>query len=88
MFSKFRLQEMSPAVLQQLKTPSFNIWLFKEEELIHLIRYMFVEFNLLDSCGISNQVFWDFMQTVRHSYNKNPFHNFQHCFCVTQMVRQ
>lgn len=24
--------------------------------------------------------------TVESSYRANPFHNFRHCFCVTQMM--
>jgi len=24
---------------------------------------------------------------VQENYRDNPFHNFRHCFCVTQMVR-
>ncbi len=27
-----------------------------------------------------------FQVTVRNHYRENPFHNFRHCFCVTQMM--
>ena len=28
-----------------------------------------------------------FQVSIQQNYRNNPFHNFRHCFCVTQMVR-
>jgi hypothetical protein len=72
--------------LDQLKTTSLDMWKFSEEELMYLLTYMFEEFGLYKEFNIDRIVMVNFLSTVREMYNNNPFHNFLHCFCVTQMV--
>lgn len=31
-------------------------------------------------------LFFPFQLKVKSCYRDNPFHNFRHCFCVTQMM--
>ncbi|KAI8923466.1 hypothetical protein BC831DRAFT_471002 [Entophlyctis helioformis] len=79
-------QSMSKDVYEQMKLPTLDIWLFRETELIHLIAHMFVEFDLIATFQINEQTLYNFLNVVKNTYNRNPFHNFQHCFCVTQMM--
>ncbi|KAH6562683.1 hypothetical protein BASA50_003018 [Batrachochytrium salamandrivorans] len=73
-------------VLEQMKKPTFDIWLFQETELIHLIAHMFTEFGLIETFQIDKERLYMFLTVIKSTYNRNPFHNFQHCFCVTQMM--
>jgi hypothetical protein len=72
-------------VTEQLKTPTFDVWKWSTVELIGLFQVMFQEFNLFGRFNIEPVVFRRFLTAVSHAYNDNPFHNFKHCFCVTQM---
>jgi high affinity cGMP-specific 3',5'-cyclic phosphodiesterase 9 len=73
-------------VLDELKTTSLDMWKFTEEELMYLIPEMFDEFGLFEEFNLDRVVMINFLSTVKEMYNRNPFHNFSHCFCVTQMV--
>lgn len=72
--------------IEQLKTTSMDMWKYSELELMYLLSCMFDEFGLLQEFNISRDVLIRFLNMIRDSYNDNPFHNFKHCFCVTQMV--
>ena len=90
-----RIRPMDPAdrqtfpadVLEALKWPTFDIWKWSDEELVYLMEAMFDRFGLFEQFKINKDVFEHFMRHVQYAYNDNPFHNFKHCFCVTQMVR-
>ncbi|KAL2918761.1 3',5'-cyclic-nucleotide phosphodiesterase [Polyrhizophydium stewartii] len=77
---------ISNEVFEQMKAPTFDIWMFRESELIHLMMHMFAEFDLIKTFQIDEQTLYTFLWVVKSTYNRNPFHNFQHCFCVTQMM--
>ncbi|KAJ3248279.1 hypothetical protein HDU78_001285 [Chytriomyces hyalinus] len=76
----------SSTVLNHLKHPTFNIWDYNEVELIGLMENMFVEMDLVDTFKMDMDVVRAFLARVSVTYNQNPFHNFKHCFCVTQMM--
>eukprot|EP00842_Homolaphlyctis_polyrhiza_P002920 jgi/Hompol1/3629/HPOL_003309-RA len=78
--------QMSREIYEQMKKPTFDIWLFRESELIHLLAQMYEEFGLIKTFNISIEKLHSFLHMIKHMYNKNPFHNFQHCFCVSQMM--
>ncbi len=78
---------VSSDILEQLKKPSFDVWKFKETELIFILIEIFRDFGLTETFKIDRPTLIRFLQMVKRSYNPNPFHNFRHCFCVTQMVR-
>lgn len=80
------VSSVAKVVYEQLKTPAFDVWQFSEAELIHLMKSMFSEFNLIKTFQIDETVLDRFLNIVRTTYNQNPFHNFLHCFCVTQMM--
>ncbi|KAJ3005941.1 High affinity cAMP-specific and IBMX-insensitive 3',5'-cyclic phosphodiesterase 9A [Thoreauomyces humboldtii] len=74
------------SVTEELKNPTFDIWKWEEPEMADLLIHMFTEFGLIEHFKISETVLGQFLECVRSSYNINPFHNFRHCFCVTQMM--
>ncbi|XP_071552829.1 uncharacterized protein Pde9 isoform X2 [Panulirus ornatus] len=88
-FSKFR--EICDAVVEEetqklLRLPSFNNWAWEDWEMLLLLQHMYNDLGLMAKFGIETEVLRDFMCRVYHCYNQVPFHNFQHAFCVTQMM--
>ena len=77
---------VKPEILEEIKKPTFDVWKYKENELIYIILEMFKDLGLLDTFKIDRPTLIRFLAAVKRSYNPNPFHNFRHCFCVTQMV--
>jgi len=73
-------------VADHLKKPTFDIWQWKENGMISLLEHMFIELKLLDHYNINFDTLDNFLHCCKLCYNKNPFHNFLHCFCVTQMM--
>lgn len=78
--------EFSDKVLDTMKTTRMDMWAYSERELVFLMAHMFSEFNLIEEFQIDTTVLFTFLNLVKDCYNKNPFHNFHHGFCVTQMV--
>jgi high affinity cGMP-specific 3',5'-cyclic phosphodiesterase 9 len=74
------------SVYADLAKSSFDVWKYTEEDLIHFMGQMFVTMGLVEHFSIDENLLRNFLMTVRNLYNKNPFHNFKHAFCVTQMV--
>ncbi|KND02075.1 uncharacterized protein SPPG_02578 [Spizellomyces punctatus DAOM BR117] len=72
--------------IKYLKTPTFDPWQWQENEMLALLEFMFVELGVVDEFKIDIPVLRKFLQAVKDGYNANPFHNFRHCFCVTQMM--
>jgi len=73
-------------ISDHLKKPTFDIWQWKENGMISLLEHMFIELKLLDHFKINFDTLDNFLHCCKLCYNKNPFHNFIHCFCVTQMM--
>ncbi|KAI8847899.1 hypothetical protein BC829DRAFT_395376 [Chytridium lagenaria] len=70
----------------ELKHPSFDMWDWDENEMIGLMEHMFTDLGLIDDFNIDRPTLRRFIGAIRESYNHNPFHNFRHCFSVTQMA--
>lgn len=51
-----------------------------------LLTVMFSDLDFLTAFHIETRVLQSFLVEVYCHYNNIPFHNFQHCFCVTQMM--
>jgi hypothetical protein len=77
---------ISPETAEWLKSPTFNNWEFEDNELVHLIIHMYQELGIMEEFQISIDTLYNFVSKVRDHYNHNPFHNFKHGFCVTQMA--
>lgn len=52
-----------------------------------LLQVMFTDLDFLTDLHIELDVLQNFLFEVYCHYNSIPFHNFRHCFCVTQMVQ-
>ncbi|KAI9095822.1 high affinity cGMP-specific 3',5'-cyclic phosphodiesterase 9A-like protein [Phlyctochytrium arcticum] len=72
--------------INQLKTPNFDPWLWQENEMLALFEFMFGELGLIEAFGIEVPTLRRFLQAIKDGYNNNPFHNFRHSFCVSQMM--
>ncbi|EDO40948.1 predicted protein, partial [Nematostella vectensis] len=73
--------------LQFLKKPSFNIWHWGPNEMVRLLEYMYHDLDLVSEFKINVNVLRRFLMCIQANYRNNPFHNFSHCFCVTQMAK-
>ncbi|CAH3119914.1 unnamed protein product [Pocillopora meandrina] len=77
---------LSQTTVEQLKEPIFNIWHWEPNEMLSLMEHMYQELGLIDDFGINSVVLRRFLVSIQQNYRNNPFHNFRHCFCVTQMM--
>lgn len=69
-----------------LRMPTFDNWQWEDEEILLLLQQMYVDLDLLKKFDIDLNVLRKFLCQVYMNYNEVPFHNFQHCFTVSQMV--
>jgi high affinity cGMP-specific 3',5'-cyclic phosphodiesterase 9 len=82
----FPKYQLTPETIEYLKQPNFDIWQWGSNEMIHLLEHMYYELNLVQEFNINPAVLRAWLWTVQENYRNNPFHNFRHCFCVTQMM--
>jgi hypothetical protein len=54
--------------------------------LLELMKAMYEDLGLTTTFSIPPTNLEHFLQAIFLGYNDNPYHNFNHCFCVTQMV--
>uniref|UniRef100_A0A3B5M844 PDEase domain-containing protein n=1 Tax=Xiphophorus couchianus TaxID=32473 RepID=A0A3B5M844_9TELE len=78
--------EVSEELRQYLKTPTFDNWQWEDAEIMVLLQVMFTDLDFISSFNIEPEALQHFLFEVYRRYNNIPFHNFQHCFCVTQMM--
>ncbi|KAM3857055.1 high affinity cGMP-specific 3',5'-cyclic phosphodiesterase 9A-like [Diretmus argenteus] len=85
-FRHMSLLQVTDEVREYLKTPIFDNWQWEEAEMIVLLQVMYTDLDFLTVFHIELDVLQNFLFEVYRHYNNIPFHNFQHCFCVTQMM--
>ncbi|XP_062236303.1 high affinity cGMP-specific 3',5'-cyclic phosphodiesterase 9A-like [Platichthys flesus] len=78
--------QVTEEVRELLKTPIFDNWQWEEAEMLVLLQQMFTSLDFLTAFHIELEVLQNFLFEVYCHYNNIPFHNFQHGFCVTQMM--
>ncbi|XP_044072605.1 high affinity cGMP-specific 3',5'-cyclic phosphodiesterase 9A isoform X1 [Siniperca chuatsi] len=78
--------EVSDEVRQYLKTPTFDNWQWEDAEIMVLLHVMYTDLDFIATFNIEPEVLQQFLFEVYRRYNNIPFHNFKHCFCVTQMM--
>ncbi|XP_077392464.1 high affinity cGMP-specific 3',5'-cyclic phosphodiesterase 9A isoform X3 [Festucalex cinctus] len=78
--------EVSEEVRQYLKTPTFDNWQWEDAEIMVLLQVMYTDLDFVATYNIEPEVLQQFLFEVYRRYNNIPFHNFKHCFCVTQMM--
>lgn len=77
---------LSEDVKAALRLPSFDSYDWEDYEILHLMETMFIELNFIEKFHISPTRLREWLYEVYKHYNDVPFHNFRHCFCVSQMV--
>merc|ERR1712079_501075 len=71
---------------EALKTPQFDVWQWEPNEMLSLLEEMFYDLGLVEELDIYPSTLKRFLLRVQENYRNNPFHNFRHAFCVTQMM--
>lgn len=61
---------------------------WEDAEIMVLLQVMYTDLDFTASFNIEAEVLQNFLFEVYRRYNNIPFHNFKHCFCVTQMVSE
>jgi len=82
-FTKYTLSDETK---QSLKTPGFDVWQWEPNEMLALLEEMYYELGLVEELEIHPSTLKRFLLRVQENYRNNPFHNFRHSFCVTQMM--
>lgn len=77
---------ISSSIREWLRSPTFDSWQWEDEELLTLLQSIFFDLDLLHKFNIPLATLRNFIYEVYNNYNEVSFHNFRHCFCVTQMV--
>uniref|UniRef100_A0A8C5D6I3 Phosphodiesterase n=1 Tax=Gouania willdenowi TaxID=441366 RepID=A0A8C5D6I3_GOUWI len=85
-FINMSSMQVNEEVREHLKTPVFNNWQWEEAEMLVLLQMMFTDLDFLTAFHMEPEVLQNFLFEVYCHYNNIPFHNFQHGFCVTQMM--
>ncbi|KAJ7384258.1 High affinity cAMP-specific and IBMX-insensitive 3',5'-cyclic phosphodiesterase 9A [Desmophyllum pertusum] len=55
-------------------------------KMLSLVEHMYQDLGLIEDFEINSVVLRRFLVAIQQNYRLNPFHNFRHCFCVTQMM--
>ncbi|KAK2177446.1 hypothetical protein NP493_592g01007 [Ridgeia piscesae] len=78
--------QVTDHVREYVRQPTFDNWQWDEPEMLVLLRQMFLDLHLTTTFSIELPVLQRWLYEVYCHYNHVPFHNFQHCFMVTQMM--
>ncbi|KAI8806061.1 hypothetical protein BJ742DRAFT_680431 [Cladochytrium replicatum] len=88
--SKRKLEQsryvLNEEVKEALRCPQFDNWQWDNNELVVLLEQIFTDLGVVKEYDIDLPTLRRFLLKIREAYNENPFHNFRHCFCVTQMM--
>ncbi|CAG9771195.1 unnamed protein product [Ceutorhynchus assimilis] len=78
--------QVSDAIRQWLRTPTFDARPWEDEELLLLLQQMYLDHDFCSKFAIDIATLRNFLYETYKNYNDVPFHNFRHCFCVAQML--
>eukprot|EP01080_Neovahlkampfia_damariscottae_P012744 gene12744-6936_t len=80
----FSLKDLNPKV--NLNDYGFDVFKYSKLELRYFIVFMMKSLDFFDKFMIEPSKFWRLLLKVEKCYNDNIYHNFYHCFDVTQYV--
>ncbi|XP_071490119.1 high affinity cGMP-specific 3',5'-cyclic phosphodiesterase 9A-like [Diadema antillarum] len=83
---KYPKYTLSRETKEYLRKPTFDIWHWESNEMLCLLEHMYHDLGLVEEFHMNPIVLRRFLCCVQENYRNNPFHNFRHCFCVTQMM--
>lgn len=69
-----------------LASVKFPIWDYDYDGLISNLKLILKDSGVKDRWQIPDSNLDSFLLSIRSNYQDNPYHNFRHAFCVTQMV--
>ncbi|XP_063301627.1 high affinity cGMP-specific 3',5'-cyclic phosphodiesterase 9A-like isoform X4 [Pelobates fuscus] len=74
------------SIRKALRTRTLNVWEIKPDQMLTYLEHMFYELDLVTQFKMEPEILKYFLRCVQNNYRDNPFHNFRHGFCVTQMM--
>ncbi|XP_078093154.1 high affinity cGMP-specific 3',5'-cyclic phosphodiesterase 9A-like [Mustelus asterias] len=77
---------LSQETIEALKQPTFDMWQWAPNEMLSCIEYMYHDLGLVQEFRVNAITLKRWLLCIQENYRDNPFHNFRHCFCVTQMM--
>uniref|UniRef100_H3APQ2 Phosphodiesterase n=1 Tax=Latimeria chalumnae TaxID=7897 RepID=H3APQ2_LATCH len=77
---------LSQETIDALRKPTFDVWLWEPNEMLSCLEHMYHDLRLVKDFNINPITLKRWLLCIHDNYRNNPFHNFRHCFCVTQMM--
>ncbi|XP_072281951.1 high affinity cGMP-specific 3',5'-cyclic phosphodiesterase 9A [Pyxicephalus adspersus] len=77
---------LSSETIEALKKPTFDVWHWEYNEMLSCLEFMYHELGLVQEFNMNPITLKRWLLCIQENYRNNPFHNFRHCFCVTQMM--
>uniref|UniRef100_A0AAX7TW48 Phosphodiesterase n=1 Tax=Astatotilapia calliptera TaxID=8154 RepID=A0AAX7TW48_ASTCA len=77
---------LSQETIEALKKPTFDVWHWEHNEMLSCLEYMYHDLGLVKEFNMNPITLKRWLLAVQENYRNNPFHNFRHCFCVSQMM--
>ncbi|KAM8927630.1 high affinity cGMP-specific 3',5'-cyclic phosphodiesterase 9A-like [Pelodytes ibericus] len=77
---------LSSETVDALKKPTFDVWHWEYNEMLSCLEFMYHDLGLVREFNIDPITLKRWLLSIQENYRTNPFHNFRHCFCVTQMM--
>ncbi|KAK1786524.1 hypothetical protein P4O66_017654, partial [Electrophorus voltai] len=81
-----RQYTLSQETIEALKKPTFDVWHWEHNEMLSCLEYMYHDLGLVKEFTINPITLKRWLLAIQENYRSNPFHNFRHCFCVSQMM--
>uniref|UniRef100_A0A8C7Z6D5 High affinity cGMP-specific 3',5'-cyclic phosphodiesterase 9A n=1 Tax=Oryzias sinensis TaxID=183150 RepID=A0A8C7Z6D5_9TELE len=77
---------LSQETIDALKKPTFDVWHWEHNEMLSCLEYMYHDLGLVKEFNMNPITLKRWLLAIQENYRNNPFHNFRHCFCVSQMM--
>ncbi|XP_068098502.1 high affinity cGMP-specific 3',5'-cyclic phosphodiesterase 9A-like [Hyperolius riggenbachi] len=77
---------LSSETIEALKKPTFDVWYWEHNEMLSCLEFMYHDLGLVREFNMNPITLKRWLLCIQENYRTNPFHNFRHCFCVTQMM--
>uniref|UniRef100_A0A1I8GGX6 PDEase domain-containing protein n=1 Tax=Macrostomum lignano TaxID=282301 RepID=A0A1I8GGX6_9PLAT len=77
---------VSEAERRAIQLANFSNWEHEDARLLVYMRQIYIDVGLVERLPIDEDKLLSFLLRIYAGYNQVPFHNFRHCFMVTQMT--
>ncbi|XP_069598232.1 high affinity cGMP-specific 3',5'-cyclic phosphodiesterase 9A-like isoform X2 [Ranitomeya imitator] len=77
---------LTSETIETLKMPTFDVWHWEYNEMLSCLEFMYHDLGLVREFNVNPVTLKRWLLCIQENYRTNPFHNFRHCFCVTQMM--